>query len=970
MSAELLQRAKVESELKPAVLLLSQQLITSFHMTFQSRIYENIFNSLTLEFMELRASDAVPNRPELFRSRWRKRMDNFIPWNLRRTDMSAVLADLDNSLSSHSSTVSTKPADTLVVHPALLTLLSSRLSEASTTAGRHSCFVCTADDKELYQRDIEIVKGAEYYVKPPETCIRINGTNRYIMTSPRLTDKDNNKFNRAEAVAQFKSFITLGCIPSKYHDLLPPFAEIKAFNLTAVMVTDLDLGSDACLTMERVMMNGGYYTPSTYLPSNYNIMFKNKTSTLKLLDTSVASWNAFREMPYNTGNVLTLLMPSRKVYFRPQTKDFQPCICYGCSDVPPSPIEGDIVAGMTLLKHNNLKIDQNTEEFAYIRDSLARPLDQDDVDLALEFYTYQFADFQKNSTDGYRKKIFDSLKKREWMTPMFNYDQLIIVRNVLIQFRENCQDSNSSRLMSSALARIENIIALTQSILRLYFNLIKTRSDYTHSWLFLPLGRATIQRQFCGLPMNEESTPLYNQAVVYDRLILRLFSPKTFVFGAISIEEALDSQLVSKYTARLNLAASVKHDKFSFETLVCKTSFTTLEHSGEKGGILCVSDCLSYYDYEHTSMPFWNTRVFSPLNDFVNNNYSYRITRIVENGVESILKVVTLLFISFLQNPTTTHLLVSKGIYPNTAFFMYRNVAIKTCSVALCRSGAPHRYLFVGNGCTQGYKRDHVGLSIDVRTECVCVDSCPENDARVVHHVGGLGYEGGCGTQIYNPQRPGNVPDTAFNKGKKERKNGDIVVLPLPSATNAFYWKDIQPINGRVSRADGNNAIDVTARDQVTGEYTTNPFATKGLGEAQLLLGKCGHPLFKVDQEPEDGVYSSFVQSKNPPVQVKTGFDGFFQPMYQGLKASTNVACQCRQYHANTEHIPTAFRSIHKGFLGPNLHSGSSFKNLLNLSTFRQDEGMMLVDPQTCQPVAPLPNLVRTGARNMFPPKS
>jgi hypothetical protein len=227
------------------------------------------------------------------------------------------------------------------------------------------------------------------------------------------------------------------------------------------------------------------------------------------------------------------------------------------------------------------------------------------------------------------------------------------------------------------------------------------------------------------------------------------------------------------------------------------------------------------------------------------------------------------------------------------------------------------------------------------------------------------------GSEIFNPDQP-QLPSTrnlASITGAvtAEPNNGDFLALPLPSATDPASWDYMQPVNGRASQADGNQTNSITELDEIYGQYTTNPFATTGFSEAQIVMGSVGHPLWSYNPEPAEGVYTMFLNAHNPSFQIKSGFDQFQRPVpIQHLKSESNIACQGRQYVEGAQHSPLVFKTLNKGFYGPNEHSESSFKNTLDISTVRSDEGVWTMDPFTCKLSRDKP--IATGMKKMFPP--
>ena len=200
-----------------------------------------------------------------------------------------------------------------------------------------------------------------------------------------------------------------------------------------------------------------------------------------------------------------------------------------------------------------------------------------------------------------------------------------------------------------------------------------------------------------------------------------------------------------------------------------------------------------------------------------------------------------------------------------------------------------------------------------------------------------------------------------------DSNNGDFVALPLPAATDLTLWDYIQQVNGRASQADGNQTNFITEKDEIYGQYTSNPFATVSFSEAQIVMGYNDHPLWSYNPEPAEGIYTMFLNAHNPSFQIKSSFDQFHRPVaIQQLKSESNIACQGRQYVDGAQHSPLVFKTLNKGFYGPNEHSESSFKNALDISTVRSDEGVWTMDPSSCKLSREKP--IATGLKKMYPP--
>ena len=274
----------------------------------------------------------------------------------------------------------------------------------------------------------------------------------------------------------------------------------------------------------------------------------------------------------------------------------------------------------------------------------------------------------------------------------------------------------------------------------------------------------------------------------------------------------------------------------------------------------------------------------------------------------------------------------------------------------MARSGRRHRYLFCGNCKTDSYQSNASSYMTNCRFETEVVDKDPINNSRCLHHVAGLGYIKGMGTQIWDP----------FDQ---DDESGDYVVVPMAPAIDISQWSHIEPVNGRVCYNDGNTAVRPTELDRVQDVYTNNPWGTVGLSEAQIILGSRRHPLWSY-QEVQQGAYKSYLQAKTPLNQFKVGIDSFYRPVdTNSMHKESNVAIQGRQYHDNVT-SPLAFKTLNRGFYGENENSSNAFQDLLNIATVREDQGMILMDPTTCQVSTTKTDnyLIETGMRKKFKP--
>ena len=507
-------------------------------------------------------------------------------------------------------------------------------------------------------------------------------------------------------------------------------------------------------------------------------------------------------------------------------------------------------------------------------------------------------------------------------THFVRYRHLVEIKGIL---ESKLGDQDSERVIKPAATAVDSLLTLVDKLHEAYMSLTRNGANYTHSWLFTEAGertfRNTVERQDRDSQLKE---------ILFDGLVLRLFSPRIY-----AVRETDDDEDAS-------WKPDVRQERHTFcqslsdhSNVRCRLASTdrafTFPTTTVPGDACTVKDITEYFPY----YTFATVRVKEE--QFVNRNYSYRVDRIVSLPVSDGVKMFTLLFLSMLQNPITTKMLVAQNVYLNTAFLLFRTVRQRTCSVAMARSGANHRYLFAGNGKLNAVETNASSYKTDMRMELAYVDTSPMDNTRVQHYVAGLGYAGGMGCTIVDPR-----------VDLQRQGGGDYVAVPVPASYDPES-EDKMFVNGRASTADGNSKQALSSLDEVTGLFTTNPYATIGGSEAHVTLG-CRHPLWMSADGPEhSGVHSMYLESRNPAEQYKSGFDEFFRPIAtHHMHVESNVAVQGRQYHECCQAEPSAFKTVNKGFYGPNEHSSSAFRNLLDVSSVRTDQGMIIVDPYSC----------------------
>lgn len=974
VSAELLQRAQSPEQLEEMFKIKVKQLVGSLQMTFRNIIYGHLFAGPPLEFTEMRKifSDSISKR-DLFNGRYQKRIDNFICWNFRRTDPQALLIDLDNSLMFDGTVGGKGVADTFVMHPIMINRLMDRLVPVDfQSAQRQVYYKCmNYDKKELTRADIVELTGATRN-DAPMFAVVVNGSYRYVVQTPNVTIQDT-RTNPSQLDAHFKSFIIIGTNPPRSAMSSCNIGNVQEIDWNTVWVTDLDRGTDAPIRLLDVMIRGGYFHEETYNAEVYNSMMESSHSLLELRnELSPGAFYDDLEATYDTRKKTVLFRPSRKVYYDPERRNFCPSITYGHSDVCTSPVVGDIVAAMTLMRETQFADRKFELPTSFLQSCMRLEWTNENLELLKKFYDNDLDDIMSDDNDNeIRKALLDDITENGGFTHFVNYDQLLVIFDVLQEAIQTAKEHKTSPLQTwtNTCFAVNNILDYVSSIRKAYSKLVARDDNYTHTWFFTIPGQTTLQKLFVGITDGdcESKMEMLQCGVIYHRIVLRLLSPTIVSFGNPE----------TTHLEYLTLHEGVGHTNLSCQCISSKYTYATLNDTNRKSKDVFVISKLSPYDHWARGRAHdlhWNRSSsidYDFTEDFVNFNYSYRVDQIANYRQSFAVRTFALLFLSFLQNPTTTRMLVSKNVYVNTAFLLYRSVHQRTCSLVLCRSGLDHRALFLGNGKKDSIETSAAAYKTNVRIEAGYVDYNEQNNTRVQHHVAGLGYVSGMGSDIFNPDQP-KLPSTQnlasiTGNVSAERQNGDFVALPLPASTEPSCWDYIQPVNGRASQADGNQASSITELDEVYGQYTTNPFATVGFSEAQIVMGSIGHELWSYNPEPAEGVYTMFVNAHNPSFQIKSGFNQFDRPIpIHQLKSESNIACQGRQYVDGAQFSPMMFKTLNRGFYGPNEHSESSFKNILDISTVRSDEGVWVMDPGTCKLSRETP--IATGLKKMYPP--
>ena len=350
ITPEAIQRSS-NDQLRYMFNLKERQMTTSMRMTMLHVVYGRLMAGPSIEFVQMHnMADDRLNRHKMFHRSWQTRIDNFLLFNLRRTNTLAVFVDLDNSLRYSASSAGT-PADTILVHPTLADQLP--LKDAAVAPARQVYFKCaTTDKKELDESDIETLSGAEFYAPAPNKAMLVNGVERFVMTVPYACIDGGDRHNLSELDATFKSYNVVGYNPLRRgRSRLLDFDSTTDVPWNEIKVTDLDTMSDGTIRIEEIMKKSGYLDTETYSVSRYQRMFADTPSLNRLMtQMNCGEFDGDCLAGQNLARKSCLLRPSRKVYYDPNEMKFRPAIAYGHSELPESPVDdGDIVSGMTMM---------------------------------------------------------------------------------------------------------------------------------------------------------------------------------------------------------------------------------------------------------------------------------------------------------------------------------------------------------------------------------------------------------------------------------------------------------------------------------------------------------------------------------------------------------------------------------------------------------------------------------------------
>lgn len=941
-SAEVIQKCADDNVLQQSWNLKCLQLSNSTQMTFREDIYKRMMAGPTLDYVEFRKKvnrDRV-NKSDLFYSHSQKAIDMFCPWNFRRTDTLAVLVDLDNSLKFDGTLADKKDADTYVMHPVMINRLMDRLVMANPeNAKRQVYYKCVNSvRKELSEKDIEELKGAEYD-ESPMYAINVNGSWKYVVAAPNVT-VDDDRSNPARLTVTFNSFVVIGCNPSRSTTKRIDFETVKDVDWNSIWITDLERGADAHVKLIDVVTKSGYLDEETYDSAQYNQLLACDASLLNLRDkVSPQQFYATVERPYDGNDDTSRFRPSRKVYFDPEKKTYEASLTYGHSDVDTSPVDnGDVLSAMTIMS----AVLAPNEKFAlgttYLNGCMELKWTETDVQILKTFYETDFKDLLDSGNDNeVRAYMLEDVKKNDGFTHFINYDQLLMLQSVITEAFLKVHNPSESTSLKHASAGVDLIFSRIDELLEAYYKLVASCDNYTHTWFFTMPGKCTLQRLFTGVtePHDEYFTKISQYAVIYHRIILRLLSPRVVAVDLVNVSEIDEAYFHS---------IPGHHDR-CFNAIRCHYTFVTKTTSYiPKAELTVISKLSPYHSWVVPPRDTSALNNYSINSDFVNFNYSYRVHRIAQLESQTFaVRSYALLFISFLQNPTTTRMLISKNVSINTAFMLSRAVTVRTASIAMLRTGLNHRAYFVGNGIVTSTETNTAAYKADLRVEGVYVDRNPIDNTRTQHNVCCLGYVRGMGSGIYDP----------------DKRTGDFIAIPLPSSYDPVENSSIQSINGRFSGTDGNHASMVAEDDEITASYSSNPFAVFGNSEAHITFGQKNHKFWGLDYDPGEGVYTLLTKAKNPQYFNRQGFhDDLIRPIVLQHGASP-ITVQGRQYVEGSQSNPAVFKTRNLGYLGINEHSDSSFKDSLDISTVRCDQGLLQVDPDTCKPSREAP--IATG---------
>ena len=556
LAPELIQRA-TENQLKNAYKVKVIQTINSIAMTLQQTVYSNVYRSPTLEYIEFRnmRNEREVSRRALFYGTYQKRIDNFLLWNLRRTHKKAVLVDLDNSLNYTSN--SSGDADTIICHPVAAGAITDFAVENGERddESREVYYVNTSDGRIVYEESIQPSTLLSYKESAPRLRSVVNAKTKYVIPCPDVRVNDQ-KYNLSELEANFKTFNVIGYCPLPHQrGTLLDFKDIASVDWNSIYVSDFEKRSDTRITLEEVMEQCGYFLTETYNPVSYNNLLRS-VDFIELSRVTPTEYYRTCILPFNGREKLSLLDPSRKVFYDPERQTFLPAITYGHSNVSTCPVDrGDIVSGMTFMARTMVQGEDGDDEQLlsnYMRDCLSLEWRNEHFELLEMFDGVSFRDAMSETLEGGRlghlfRGVLRDVKSNKGATHFTNYDQLLIVRHFCQVAKDNNRDEgevgrehNNDELdpLECAVANITMIVELVDTLYEKYKAVTRTKPDTTHSWLFTPLGHSTLQKTFRDIANSELDSAdeddecvqenlalLLNKASIYHNIVLRSFSP-------------------------------------------------------------------------------------------------------------------------------------------------------------------------------------------------------------------------------------------------------------------------------------------------------------------------------------------------------------------------------------------------------------------------------------------------------------
>ena len=571
VSAELLQRARNVEDLEDMFHMKVEQLVRSLQMTFRNIIYGHMFAGPPLEYTEMRKiyTDSISKR-DLFFGRFQKRIDNFVCWNFRQTDPSALLIDLDNSLKFDITIGGKGAADTFIMHPIMMNRLMDRLLSVDFDKWKRQVYYkCTNyHKKELEKKDIFNELTGATKNDAPNFAIVVSGDYRFVVPTPSIS-VDDERTNPAELDAYFKSFVVIGTNPTR--STLQGSLDIQhvqGIDWNTIWVTDLDRGVDAIVKLLDVMVSGGYFHEETYNPDVYNSMLESSHALVELRNEIPAG--AFYDdldAGYDTRKRTVLLRPSRKVYFDPLQRCFLSAFAYGHSDVCTSSISGDILAAMTLMRETQFDDDAFELESTYLRACMKLEWTDADRGILKRFYDVDFADLM--NADGeecgttVRRELLEDVTKNDGYTRFVNYDQLTVIVDVLQKAIEEAQLSGAPKdridVLTKACITINRILDFVAALANAYSRLVAGDEGYAHTLLYTSFGKNTLQQLFKGMNWDDDDgdfSSLQRNAILYHRIVLRLLCPSIVSVFSDPIVTNVDNESFNESVGHANIKKS------------------------------------------------------------------------------------------------------------------------------------------------------------------------------------------------------------------------------------------------------------------------------------------------------------------------------------------------------------------------------------------------------------------------------